>query len=546
MNKQQTLNYLLERNILLSPELLHQLPEEIDTETLLQLTKDKFKTAPLILNQDLYSSSGQSADIHWQDYDTSRALHEKGKQSTYSKFMEHITPSSPATQTAQLQEQVQLEKIETLPPIKNESKEGTVTIIKSYTEEGAKRDVQDFVSHFKARYESIKKILLARPELQNSISISRAAKKAEREQVSIIGMISEKRETKKGNIMLHLEDPSGIIKVVLSKSKPETFELAQDLVLDEVIGITGSTGDNIIFANTIYFPDIPLNHELKKAPDEAYAVFVSDIHFGLNLFLEQDFLKFIEWLKGDYGTEHQREMAKKVKYLFVVGDIVEGIGIYPGQEQDLTQPDIYGQYEIATKYFKMVPEHIKIIICGGNHDAMRIAEPQPIFDPKICKGFYEIHNMIMVSNPAVVNIHSSDGFPGFNVLMYHGFSLPFYGDNIQSIRQKGGMDRCDLILKFYLQRRHLAPTHGSNLYMPDPKEDPLVIDIVPDIIATGHIHRIVAGNYRNVTFLNSSCWANQSDDQARRGIVPNPAKIPVINLKTREIKIMNFKGEANA
>ncbi len=536
MNKQEVLKYLLEKQILVGPDFINSLPDNFDTQEFLEIAKKRFKQSPLVLNNDLLkvvNENDKHFDINWSDFDQSRTNIEKGKKNAayghFLKIMEQTETASDQT-TVQISQQIQKET-------------SNVVIVKSYTEEAQNRDVQDFVSHFKARYESLKKILLARPELQNSVSINRLLKRTEREQTSIIGMICEKNITKNGNILLVVEDPTGSIKVSISKAKQELFDLAQDLVLDEVIGIVGVTGENIIFCNNLFFPDIPLNHELKKSPDEAYAIFISDIHFGLNKFLEEDFLKFVQWLKGDYGTEQQREIAKKVKYLFAVGDIVEGIGIYPGQEEDLTAKDIYEQYEIATKYFKMVPEHIKIIICGGNHDAMRMAEPQPLFDPKICKGFYEIPNMIIVSNPSVVNIHSSEHFPGFDVLLYHGFSLPFYADNVPSIRQKGGMDRCDLILKFYLQRRHLAPTHGSNLYVPDPKDDPLVIDKIPDIFVTGHIHRIVAGTYRNVTVINSSCWAMQSDDQARRGIVPNPAKIPIINLKTREVKIMNFRTE---
>ncbi len=540
MNKQEILSHLLEKQILVAPDFIDNLPEDFDIKHFLESAKKRFRNSPLILNKDLFhivTNTDEHFDINWPEFDSSRTGYEKGKTNTsYTQFLTLM--NTPPLQTPQLlQEQI-------LPqhPIQTQNN-STVKIIKSYTEEPTERTVQDFVNHFKSRYEAIKKILLARPELQNSISINRVSKKTEREQVSIICIISDKAITKNGNILLTVEDPTGSIKVSLSKTKTELFELAQDLVLDEIIGISGVTGNNILFTNNLYHPDIPLNHELKKSPDECYAIFVSDIHFGLNRFLEEDFLKFVQWLKGEYGTEQQREIAKKVKYLFAVGDIVEGIGIYPGQDEDLRLKDIYEQYELATKYFKMIPQHINIIICGGNHDAMRIAEPQPPFDQKISKGFYEIPNMTIVSNPAMVNIHSSEDFPGFDVLLYHGYSLIYYADNVQSIRQKGGQDRCDLILKFFLQRRHLAPTHGSNLYIPDPNQDPLVIDKIPDILITGHIHRIVAGNYRNVTIINSSCWVTQSEDQARRGIVPNPAKIPLINLKTREVKIMNFRSE---
>jgi hypothetical protein len=95
-------------------------------------------------------------------------------------------------------------------------------------------------------------------------------------------------------------------------------------------------------------------------------------------------------------------------------------------------------------------------------------------------------------------------------------------------------------MKYLLQRRHLAPTHKSNLYIPDPKKDPLVIDKIPDFFITGHIHRVSLSNYKNITMVNCSCWTDITEDSEKRGLQPQPAKVPIINLKTREVKIINF------
>ena len=449
-------------------------------------------------------------------------------------YLDHLV-TGPSTVQLQVQESALIQPAPFQP--------GTVQIIKNYTKDVKKSDVQSFVQYFRRRYDALKALLEVRLELQNSISISRVQKKGEGEHVSIIGLVYKKNYTKNGNIMLQIEDPSGTTKVLVTKTKEELFTAANDLVLDEVVGITGMTGKDIIFCNNLSFPEIPLSHELKKAPDEVYAAFVSDIHFGIKNFLHDEFIKFIQWLSGDFGSAQQRDIAKKIKYLFVTGDIVEGAGIYPGQDQDLAILDIKEQYEEAARYFRKIPTHIKIIICGGNHDAIRISEPQPPFDTKTAAALYTLPNMIFVSNPATVNIHSSSTFPGFNVLMYHGYSIPFIAAEVPSIRAKGGQDRVDLIMQFLLQRRHLAPSHGSSMYIPDTEEDPLVISSVPDIFVTGHIHRIVASNYRNVTIINSSCWVTQSENQAKRGIVPHPARIPLVNLHTREIKVMNFNTE---
>ena len=60
-----------------------------------------------------------------------------------------------------------------------------------------------------------------------------------------------------------------------------------------------------------------------------------------------------------------------INYLVIAGDVVDGIGIFPGQDKELAISDIYEQYEKAAQYLNAVPKHIKIIISPGNHDAVR-------------------------------------------------------------------------------------------------------------------------------------------------------------------------------
>ncbi|MFC1723932.1 hypothetical protein ACFL0V_07375, partial [Nanoarchaeota archaeon] len=143
-------------------------------------------------------------------------------------------------------------------------------------------------------------------------------------------------------------------------------------------------------------------------------------------------------------------------------------------------------------------------------------------------------------NPAIVNIDSSEEFSGFDILMYHGFSFIWYADVVESIRSKGGQKRPDLIMEFLLKRRHLAPTHKSTLYLPDEKRDHLVIEKVPDFFVSGHIHRVSATNYRNVTCLNCGCWLRTTEYQEKAGIEPQPGKAVLVGLHDRKVKILNF------
>ncbi len=422
---------------------------------------------------------------------------------------------------------------------KSESK-GSVEIIKSFEKTPSKRTIQDFVKHFTVRFKHLEGMLKNRSELQGLSSIARIRSKKERETVSLIGMVLDVQETKNKHIILTLEDLSGTIKVLIHNDNKDLLAIAKDIVLDETIGIVGSSGGEIVFANTIIFPDIPLNKELRKSPYDHYVVFFGDIHFGSKEFLKKEFQRLLLWLNGKLGSLKQREMAKKVKYVVIPGDIIEGAGIYPGQENDLSVISVYKQYELSALYLKKIPSHIKIIICAGNHDVGRIAEPQLPLPKEYAKDLWEMENVIMVSNPSVVALDKTEDFPGINVLLYHGYSLVYYADAIPSIREKGGQKASDEIMKFLLQKRHLAPSHGSSLYIPDPVEDALLIDPIPDIFVSGHIHRAQTTQYRNITCIQSSSWTAITEDQEKRGLEPQPGRAFCVSLKTREVKLLNF------
>jgi len=230
-----------------------------------------------------------------------------------------------------------------------------VRIVSVYQEKTKKRTMQDFVAYFNARYQAIEKMLRNRLELQNLTSITRLKQKKDRETLSLIGMVRDKHTTSKGGIMLTVEDPSGWIKVYVNKNNQELFKAAKDIVLDEVLGILGVNGDNILFANKIVWPDIPLSKELKKAPEEGYALFLSDLHVGSDHFLPKEFNQMLEWINGKVGNEEQRAIAQKIKYIIIAGDLVDGLGIYPGQEQELLIIDIKEQYRECARLLRKIP-----------------------------------------------------------------------------------------------------------------------------------------------------------------------------------------------
>ncbi len=414
--------------------------------------------------------------------------------------------------------------------------DSSVKIVSTFPLLSKSANVKDFTSYFRNRYSEIKFFLQERPELTNLLSINKIS--GNRSNISVIGMVSDKRTTKNKNIILEIEDLTGKIKVLVSESKKELYEKAQDICLDSVLGFKCTGNREILFANEIFFPDASIP-ERKKSPVEECALFISDIHVGSKLFLEKNFLNFIDYLNGKVSNTPEIE---KIKYLFVVGDLVAGVGVYPNQERDLEIKDIEGQYARFAELVSRIRKDIKIIIIPGNHDCVRLAEPQPILDERYAWPLYNLKNAILASNPSTINIGAKEGFPGFDVLMYHGFSYFYYANTVPRLIAQDSANAPDKIMQYLLQNRHLAPTHASVQYMPYEK-DPLIIRNVPDIFVSGHTHAGTLSYYNNILVISSSCWEDLTPIQEKFGSKPNFCKVPMFNLKTRNVRILDFEDE---
>ena len=420
------------------------------------------------------------------------------------------------------------------------SQNPALEIMESFVENNTKITVKDFITLYNTRYTFLQSLLRHRQDMLGATTIRKIYSVQDREKVSFIAMVLDISLTRNNNYILNLEDQTGTIKAIVTKSKKELFEQARSISPDEVIGIQGNKGDKVVFVNNLVTPDIPLNKELKKSPEEGAAVFMSDLHFGSKAFLGKSLDKFIAWINGKTGTSQQKILVEKIKYLFIVGDLVEGIGIYPGQEKELVLKDLYEQYKEFSKFIMQISSNITIIICPGNHDSLRVAEPQPPLAREYVPELVDKENIFFVSNPAIIRIAANASFSGLDVLLYHGYSFPHYADKIEEIRLKGGLENTGSIMKHLLKKRHLAPTHGSTQYQPGYLKDPLVIKNPPDFFVSGHVHRSSVDTYRNITLLNCSCWVSQTPYQERRGLVPQPARAIYVDLKTRKTTVFNF------
>tara|TARA_B100000315_G_scaffold52354_1_gene46718 strand:- start:1042 stop:2625 length:1584 start_codon:yes stop_codon:yes gene_type:complete len=519
--KKKIIDFFLKKGLLISNDLLVHLEDKQNLLEFSKLIEDNALKDITVMSENIKGVLRHKHLLDWTELERLEVVSEKkgnGNKGVFNQILDHQKPDS----------------------FRKEEPESKVKVVFSYNQAPKKREADDFVLYFNNRFQKIAKILRNRQELQNITSINRIISKTNKEQVSLIGIVSDKQYTKNGNCILTVEDNTGYIKLLVNKNKPDLFRTAKDVVLDEVIGVNGVNGDNIIFVNTLLFPNIPQKNGIKKAGEEAYALFLSDMHVGSKNFLEKDFNKFLKWINQELGNETQKRIASKVKYIFILGDLVDGCGVYPGQEGELNIKDIKDQYRVCAEMLGKVPSHINLIICPGNHDAMRVAEPQLPIYKDFAGPIYDLPNVIMVSNPSIINIHSLHNFPGFDVLVYHGHSFDFYLSGVESIRNLGGYDRVDLLMKFLLKKRHLAPSYTSTLYVPDTSSDSLVIETIPDFFVTGHIHKSSVANHKGVTLISGSCWQSKTAFQEKVGHNPEPSRVPIVNLKTRHVKILKF------
>ncbi len=380
--------------------------------------------------------------------------------------------------------------------------------------------IQDFTNYFRSRFNQLKDIIMKRPDFgRNIIPISEVGTRGG--DIKIIGMVYETRTTTKGHTILTVEDERGRVPVLIHK---EDENLKNELfVNDEVVGFRGQMNKDgkLFIAKEVYRPDIPQTHRWMPSDADGSIAFLSDIHVGSKEFLKNDWDKMVKWLRAKAEPEG-------IKYIVMPGDVVDGIGAYPDQEFDLEILDIYKQYETLAEYVKEIPDDIRIIMHPGNHDACRLAEPQPALAEMYTKTFDS--NVTMTGNPINLKVE------GRIVTSYHGKSID---DWISGVR---GMSYEDplAVMKEMCKRRHLAPMYGQRNALAPEKRDYLAMDLVPDIFVSGHVHGAGFMEFRGVKLINASTWQAQTEYQAKHNFNPDPGIMPIVHLGTGKTRLLNF------
>ena len=436
-----------------------------------------------------------------------------------------------------------VDDIETLlEPKKQEGPiEQTCTVLidptpKVTTAEGA----EGYTALFRSRFEKTMRILAQRPDSKRISKVSavkqrvRISKQVERGEKSIhgatgsiivAGLLMSKR-TKKNDIELAIEDYTGVL--AATSTVDDVKKQASTLALDQMVMLELENGKGRpgLTIKSIIMPDIP-DHLPNKSKSEAYAVLISDLHVGSKYFMKTEFLKFLDWL----SSSSDDEIVKKIKFLCVGGDLIDGIGIFPNQDKELLEIDAAKQMSHAAQLLAKVPKHIKVLAIPGNHDLGRRALPQPAIPRNdLGKQFYGLENCMMLGNPAFVELNS------VKVLMYHGQSL----DDIIATTPGLSYSKPSEAMKVLLKARHLAPTYGERTPIAPEQEDMMVITEMPDIFHSGHVHVVDVQSYRGTLVVNSGAWQSQTKYQQTMGITPTPGLAVIVNLATLQPVVYDF------
>ena len=340
------------------------------------------------------------------------------------------------------------------------------------------------------------------------------------EQLTVVGLVWSKNVSRNGNYFIDLEDPSTNELLTVGWTDDSIKDTFEQVMEDEVIAIRGNLADDgdIMWGDDevergrppIMFPDIPRRKNRDGPSRPVKAAMISDIHVGANEFYPKYWNEFVDWIRSD----------PTVKYLFVAGDLVEGVGVYPDQDEELHVLDIHDQYAMVGRMFEQIPDDVQIFASVGNHDTVRLAEPQPTLPEKFRQYFPE--NTEFVGNPVTVEVNN------IRVLMYHGMSINAISEAIPEFDPAEPIP----IMETMLKKRHVAPVYGKNVRLAPEEKDYLVIEDVPDVLHCGHVHKYGQETYNGVQMINTATWQGQTAFQKSKGIEPEVGYWSVIDLST--------------
>ncbi|MDD3263325.1 MAG: metallophosphoesterase [Candidatus Nanoarchaeia archaeon] len=402
---------------------------------------------------------------------------------------------------------------------------------------------RDFIDHFRNRYDVFYEKLSKNKDLKNIYTINRV-KTIDLGDVSIVAMISDFHLSKKGNLVYTLEDKTDNIKAVISNNLSKDFDVRK-IFLDDICGFSGHFDKNIklFIIDKIIINQIEKN-KLNSLTTNSLITFASDLHIGNKNTNYEDIKNFFKFLNGKTKSEKLNKLGLSIDYLFLGGDLIDGIGNYPKQENDLEIKNIYNQIDYLYEILKSLRKDLNIILAPGNHDTSILEEPQPILPLKYYKKLYSLENVSFTTNPSFIEIKDNKENM-IKIFYYHGGSFLKYLKEDYYYNIKNEEKRFKEFLIDLLNKGHLAMQYGSTYSYINSEKDYLFIPEDIDIFYTAHLHKTILERYNNIDIINSGSWIRETDYQKLNDFVPDVNKFIICNLKTRKNMLIDFDKYKN-
>ncbi len=389
-------------------------------------------------------------------------------------------------------------------------------------------DAEGFLQYFQSRYDRLEAILKRRVDIKDAIPIEQALKLPVKTKLKTTGIVTEKR-TRGNKLFIELEDRRSSISVMASDA--ETIRNGLELQEDQVIAVDAvKYTDDLLIANDWIWPDVPINTPRRSA-EPLCAALLADVHIGSKYFRADLFDKFIDWMNLELGPVQSRDAAARVKYVIIAGDVVDGVGIYPEQLDELTISNIREQYRATAELLKQLPDYVEIVITPGNHDATRHSMPQPPVPKEYAKELHDDPRVKMLSSPCRLNLN------GVEILVEHGKGM----DDILSSTPGYEFHHPIKAMELLFRCRHLAPRYGQSTPIAPERTDRLVIGSIPDAFLMGHIHINETKRYKGVTLVSAGSWQDQTPFQKRMQIEPTTGVATIFDLQTHQTLDLDFK-----
>ncbi len=383
--------------------------------------------------------------------------------------------------------------------------------------------VEGYGALFASRFNKLRQIMSDRPESKKVKDIESVKSITKNDdELYVWGLVTD-RKSDRNITKITVEDPTSSMEIVVFEG--DLKDAADTLLMDQFAMFKIVPAKNGgFFAKDIILPDIP-EHTTNRSKTETYAVFLSDLHVGSKFFMEEELSEFIKWISS------ADPIARKIRFVVIGGDLIDGVGVFPGQDKVLDQITTEDQLQKTFEVLDKIPKHIKVFLISGNHDAGRKALPQPAIPKMYNSELWDRENFFMLGNPSMVSLN------GVKVLMYHGQSI----DDVVRTTPGVSYDKPAAVMRHFLKARHMSPIYGSRTPIAPETEDMMVIDDVPDIFHSGHVHFVGLDMYKGVLIVNSGAWQRQTDFQESVGITPTPGMAIIVNLQTMKVYQKDFR-----